>query len=309
LILFLIIDIIRLLLLPVHKKFKSKINRAQSWGVIIITGFFLVYVPTRILYDYYSVQVSHIEYKKNNLSEELNRFKIVLISDIQADRYTNKSRLTNYIDKVNALKPDLVLIAGDVITSTPNYIKTSADFLGRINSKHGVYSCVGDHDNWAYRDDTQRSLREIKQALAKKNVFMIDNAKKVIDINGAEIFVTFATNTYAEKISKTLLDTLAVQNIKNDFSIFLTHQPLSNLISTARQNNYDLFLAGHTHGGQISFIFPFITLSPTLLETKYVRSAFYFDDMLVYVTRGLGMSLSPVRYNSTPEITEIILKK
>ena len=72
--------------------------------------------------------------------------------------------------------------------------------------------------------------------------------------------------------------------------------------------NYDLFLAGHTHGGQITILFPFVNLTPTLLETKYVKGDFTFDDMNIVVTRGLGMSLAPVRYNSTPEVTLIVLK-
>jgi predicted MPP superfamily phosphohydrolase len=75
------------------------------------------------------------------------------------------------------------------------------------------------------------------------------------------------------------------------------------------KNNYDLFLAGHTHGGQITFLFPFINLSPTLFETKYVRGDFKFNNMLMIVNRGLGMSLVPLRYNSTPEVTVIVLTK
>jgi predicted MPP superfamily phosphohydrolase len=69
-----------------------------------------------------------------------------------------------------------------------------------------------------------------------------------------------------------------------------------------------LFLAGHTHGGQITMLFPFLHLSPTRFETKYQRGDFHFGSMLMIVTRGLGMSLAPIRYNSTPEVTLIILK-
>ena len=82
----------------------------------------------------------------------------------------------------------------------------------------------------------------------------------------------------------------------------------------ARKNNFDLYLAGHTHGGQISFVFPFVQLTPTLFETTYIQGDFWFDDpdkvgtgMLMIVTRGLGMSIAPLRYNSTPEITLIVL--
>ena len=80
-------------------------------------------------------------------------------------------------------------------------------------------------------------------------------------------------------------------------------------MNIASSNEYDMYLAGHTHGGQITIFLPFFNLSPTLIETKYVKGDFNFNNMFVYVTRGLGMSIAPLRYNSTPEITLITLSK
>jgi predicted MPP superfamily phosphohydrolase len=261
------------------------------------------------VYDYFTVAVRPVEYFKTNLHPSLEGFKIVLISDVQADRFTNRSRLARYIEKVNAAKPDLVLIAGDIITSTPNYINLGAEFLGKIKSKYGVYSCVGDHDNWAYRNDVQKSLREVKEALANVNVKMLDNEKLTLTIDSAKIGIAFITNTYVERIDPDILDSLT--NITNgyDLRIFLTHQPRPVLIEQAHKQKYDLFFAGHTHGGQLTFLFPFYNLSPTLFETKYVRGDFQFDDMLAIVNCGLGMSLVPLRFNSTPEVTVIQLSK
>jgi len=62
---------------------------------------------------------------------------------------------------VNKLNPDLVLIGGDLISGTPHYIETAAEYLGMIKSKYGVYSCRGDHDHWAFRPDVQRSINTI----------------------------------------------------------------------------------------------------------------------------------------------------
>ena len=227
---------------------------------------------------------------------------------MQADRYTDQSRLHHFIDDVNTTKPDLVLIGGDMITSTPEYIKESGEFVGKIKSKFGVYSCVGDHDNWAYRNDTKRSLREVMASLKKNGVEMIDDGKKNIVVGNDTICITFITNTYVETVSKSTLDSLTQNSNNCALKIFLTHQPRQFLVDRAIQKNYDLFLAGHTHGGQITLLFPFLQLSPTRLETKYQRGDFHFGNMLMIVTRGLGMSLAPIRYNSTPEVTLIILK-
>lgn len=306
-IVFLLVDLLKIILYPVYKKYKSRILSIQAKLFFIVIVFFMIYVPARVMYDNHSIDTREVEFVKENLPDDLEGFRITLIADVQADRYTNERRLSNYIDAVNSTNPDLVLIAGDVITSTPNYIETVAKFIGKINSKYGVYSCVGDHDNWAYRRDTRRSIREISEALTKYNVEMVDNDVRNLDVNSARIGITFITNTYVETISNELLTKISNENHK-DFKIFLTHQPQKFLINSARKNSYDLFLAGHTHGGQITFLFPFIRLSPTLIETKYVKGDFYFDNMLAIINGGLGMSLAPVRYNSTPEVVLITLK-
>lgn len=301
---FLIIDFLKLLLLPYYRKHRDNFLRVQSIVTLVLVGFFMVYIPIRVIYDYNTVTVRTVELTKEGLPDILNKFKIVFISDIQADHYTDKGRIDNFINKVNALNPDLVLIAGDLITTGPDYIELSAKEVGRLKAKYGVYSCVGDHDNWAYRNDYKRSIKEIKNALQLNNVTMIDNGKKIITVDNAKVGITFVTNTYVGKVQDEMLDSLS-SNCTGDLKIFLTHQPRKNLIKAAQKNHFDLYLCGHTHGGQLSLVFPFIQLTPTMIETKYIHGDFWIGDMLMIVTSGLGMSLAPLRYNSTPEITLI----
>jgi uncharacterized protein len=307
-VLFFFVDLLKLILYPIYKKHKEKLYRLQVKIFLALTLFFAVYVPARIIYDYNTVDLRSVNYLKKNLPKELEGFKIAFISDVQADRYTDEQRLEKFIDKINESRPDLVLIAGDVITSTPDYIETAAKNIGMIKSKYGIYSCVGDHDNWAYRQDYVRSLREIKKSLHDYNIEMPDNELRFIEIDSSRIGITFITNTYVSDISETTLRNLAISN-KAGFKIFLTHQPQEFLINSAAKNDYDLFLAGHTHGGQITLVFPFLQLTPTLFETNYIKGDFYFNNMLAVVCGGLGMSLAPVRYNSTPEIVIITLRE
>jgi len=304
---FIIVDLVKLISYPVIKKHKTVFVKWQSVFILLLIGFFMVYIPARVIYDYNEVSVREVEFKKETLPQSINNFKIAFISDIQADHYTDEARVENFINIINSLNPDLVLIAGDLITTGPDHIDISAKQVGRLKAKYGVYSCIGDHDNWAYRNNSPKSINKITDALLKNNVEMIDNGKRYINIDGSSIGITFVTNTYVETVQPEILDTLSSNN-GGDLKIFLTHQPRPYLIEAARQNNFDLYLAGHTHGGQISFLFPFIQLTPTLFETTYIQGNFWFGNMLMIVTRGLGMSLAPLRYNSTPEITFITLQ-
>ena len=305
---FIPMDLIKFLTSLFIKEGKEKLVRVHSALVFVIAGFFILYIPIRVIYDYNTVDVREIEYETKNLPASLENFRIGFISDIQADHYTDKPRLEKFISTVNSLNPDLVLIAGDLITTGPDYIILSGQEVGKIKSKYGVYSCVGDHDNWAYRDNYAKSVEEVESSLYANNVLMVDNGIKLIKVDSAEINVTFITNTYVQTVPTYILDSL-VSNSNGDFKIFLAHQPRQFLIDAAKKYDYNLYLAGHTHGGQITFIFPFIQLTPTMFETKYTKGDFWFGNMLMVVTRGLGMSLAPIRYNSTPEVTLIVLKK
>ncbi len=307
--LYLIIEIIKLILLPLYRKYREGSKNIEAKVVLVIVAFFIIYVPARVMVDYYMVSTRIVEYKDKDLPAGLNNFRITFISDIQADAYTDASRLGRYMRRVNETDPDLVLIGGDMITSTPDYIDEAAEFVGKIKSKYGVYSCVGDHDNWAYRNDYLRSLREVKEAMDKYNVEMYNNRNVDLKIKNSTIGITFLTSTYVEHLRAEQLDSLVNALNHPDLKIMLIHQPNALAVQKAADSGYNLFLAGHTHGGQITFLFPFINLTPTLLETRFVRGDFHFGNMLMIVTRGLGMSLVPMRYNSTPEITVIILRK
>ena len=301
-------DIVRLLTRLLFKRSRKSIEKYFAVFFLFIVGISAVYVLYRVPYDFNMVETRQIVFQKDGLPEILQNFKIAHVSDIQADHFTSGKRIDNYLDLINEADPDLILIAGDIITSTPKYIGYAGKKLNRLDADYGVFSCIGDHDNWAYRHDYPRSVKEITDSLAVNGVTMKDNDNLIISVDSAKIGLTFITHTYSNRIDQEDLELLVNGTDTLDLKILLTHQPRQFLIDEAIKNKYDLFLAGHTHGGQVSFLFPFITLTPTLIETFYVKGDFYFDQMLMVVNRGLGMSIAPLRYNSTPEITIIILK-
>ena len=305
--LFIIFEIIKLLLRLIIKdrELIRKTDAIVISGIVLLT---LIYVPVRIIYDYNKINFREYTINIKSSNKDLQDFRLVFISDMQADRYTDGKRLQKYIDIVNNAKPDLVLAGGDFITSGPDFIDTAAEYAGEIHSAMGVYSCIGDHDHWAYREDNKRSLREISSALASHNINIIDNANVMFNYKSASILVTFVTNSYVSTINGDSLRNLISSRDSADLNIFTTHQPRGESLSTASEAGYDLFLAGHTHGGQLTFLFPFVYLSPTLFETKFVHGIFRIKDMDLIVSSGLGMSLAPFRYNSTPEVILIRFK-
>ena len=301
------IDIIRLMIYPFVKKHLAKLRKINARIVLTISLLALIYVPGRILYDMYTVEQRNTEYSVTGLHPDLAGLKIGLISDIQADWYNGVERVTKYINKLNEFNPDLVFITGDMITHDKEYIPLVAESVGKIKSKYGVFACVGDHDNWAY-DNIYKSRSEVVKSLKSVNIDMLDNKNIVIRINGAKIGITALTDVYSERIRPSVLDSLTSTLRDVDLKILLTHQPNDRLLEKAQEYNYNLMFSGHTHGGQVTILFPFINITPTLIETNYVKGDFHFGVLMMIVNRGLGMSIAPVRYNSTPEVTLLLIE-
>jgi predicted MPP superfamily phosphohydrolase len=308
-IIFIFWDALKWLSHIINVRWRGLMLKYESRFYFTVILVFMIYVPARAFYDYVHISVRTIELKSGTIPEALNNFTITFIADVQADRYNNTWRLSKFMNLVNKTNPDLVLVGGDVITFGNRYINLSAKSMALIKSKLGVYACIGDHDNWAYHEDVDRSIKEVTQALAAKNIKMLNDSLVIFNVGNAKLAVAFITNTYVEVVDKKTLSTTLDKGEDADFRILLAHQPRNYILSQAIAKNYNLYLCGHTHGGQLTFFFPFINLSPTLVETKYVKGDYRFGNLLFVISKGLGMSLAPLRYNSTPEIIVIKLIK
>jgi len=302
------IDLFFFALKKLNLKISNRLNFYISRYFFLLVIFFTGYIPLRTYYEFKNVVVEKRTYHLNSHNPELNNFRIAFISDIQADRFTDAKRVTNYISKINELNPDIVLAGGDFLTGDSDYIPIIASLVKNIKSNYGVYSCIGDHDFFAFKRNYWRSIAEVKTALEKSNVKMIDDGNLILMINESKIKITFLTNTYVKSYNEKILDSLAQANQDAKLKILVTHQPDEKIALKANEYGYNLYLTGHTHGGQVNFLFPFLNITPVRLETKFISGDYWFGNLLMIVNRGLGMSTMPIRYHSIPEISLIEIK-
>lgn len=299
------IDFIYLLLNRIKIKVPEKLSPYLSKYFLVLLVFFICYIPLRAYYEHKKVVVEKRTYQLNTVNSSLEDFRIVFISDIQADRFTNPNRVKKYISKINEVKPDLVLAGGDFVTGDSNYIPIISSLVQDIRSNYGVYSCIGDHDFFAFKRNYWRSINEVKNALEKSNVKMIDDGNLILIINESKLKITFLSNTYVKSYNEMVFDSLASTSVDAELKILVTHQPDEKIALKAKEYGYNIYLSGHTHGGQVNFLFPFLKLTPVMFETNFISGDYWFDEMLMIVNRGLGMSTIPFRYHSIPEVTLI----
>jgi len=300
-IIFLVIDITRLILFPLYRRHRQRWLRIESWAVIAIISIGAMYVVAKFYNDTFTSRTREIELEIAGLPHQLDGLRIVHIADLQADPRTRDGKLDRYIERVNSLRPDLVLFAGDLVTSGLDYIETGAQAIGRMQAAHGKYACLGDHDFFSNR-------QKVKESLEKNGVTVLDNIAAVVPVDSSFLSITGITNVYPSRPAPSVLATIEQQRLRGPVNIFLVHQPGSNIAHYAAENGYDLFLGGHTHGGQIVFPLPGFLLAAAAFETDYVTGFYKVGSMLVSINNGLGMTLAPVRYNAPAEVTLIRLK-
>jgi predicted MPP superfamily phosphohydrolase len=137
----------------------------------------------------------------------------------------------------------------------------------------------------------------------------VEDSTVFLTVRSTPVALTVVTYTYSQRPTRDRL-LQASRGTDGAFEIFLVHQPAAALIDFARAKGYNLFLAGHTHGGGIAFGIPGLFLvAPATFESRFVSGFHKVGDMLVSVTNGLGFTLAPIRYHAPAEITVLQLKK
>lgn len=294
-------DLVKLVLFPIYRRKKTGWQTVEAWVIIIAVGLTSLYVSARVYSDTFLLQTRRTELRVANLPPGLNGFRIVHIADLQVDSRTNTSKLGPYIDAVNQLKPDLILFSGDSVTSGTSFVEHAAEVMGKLTARFGAYACLGDHDYFSDR-------RLVVDQLEAKGIVVLENKTTTVPVGDGSVVITGVTNVYRNHVSEETVNRLARERPPASLSILLTHQPSTWLVRLAADREFDMFLGGHTHGGQIVFPLPGFLLTGSSFETDYVTGFHRVGSMLVSINNGLGLTLAPIRYHAPAEVTLIVLR-
>jgi hypothetical protein len=273
----------------------------RVYVIITLVVVTTLYSLVTIVRDTWSIQVVERTVDVPEEFKSLSGLRIAQISDVQGDGRTTFKDLRNYVNKVNLLRPDLVLFAGDLVTSGTRYIDSTARILSELRAPLGVVAAVGDHDVFSNKD-------KVVAALQREGIRILEDTTVFLEEKGTTIALTVVTYTYPRHPTLKALGELLLST-RAAYKILLVHQPAENVVAVAWGKGYDLFLAGHTHGGGLAFGIPGIFLfAPANLESRFVSGLYRQGKMTVSVTNGIGLTLAPIRFNAPAQITLLTLK-
>ncbi len=232
-----------------------------------------------------------------NLPTSFNGFSIAQLTDIHFGTLVSAAFVEDVVATTNQLKTDLIVCTGDYVheRNTAKEIDTVWPILAKLQARYGVYSVLGNHDHWA---DTERSLYWLDrtgQDLRHKCI-PIQKGNERIVLGGAGDLWEDSLN----------IDRAFSNSSENDCRILLSHNPDS--VDQEFNSKVSLVLSGHTHGGQVRVPFYGATVLP-VQNKKYSSGIIDTPKTKLFISRGIGWAIIPVRFNCFPEIAVIELYK
>jgi predicted MPP superfamily phosphohydrolase len=270
----------------VPKRFLSSraiiIHLLAILGVVcLLYGFFI---------EPYWVEVKKVEIPTNKLHQTTVR--IVQISDTHCTiRPLNEKKM---VEIINRLKPDIIVFTGDSANNSRG-LKRFKETMGKLDAPLGKFAVRGNIDDYFW----------LRTDIFSGTGFVdLDGNSIEIDKNGEKIWITGVSCEKGGKAGGLL------KKVPDDcFSVFLYHYP--DLVEDLNGMHVDLYLAGHTHGGQIALPFYGAIITLSKFGKKYESGEYKVGNTILYVNRGLGLAAGPnpkMRFFARPEITVFDLK-
>ncbi len=280
-------------------KKKKFIFLAAVAAVLVALVIWIVWGNTALELNTYTVSSS-------KLPQHFDGYRIAHISDLHnAELGEGNEKL---LAMLREAEPDMIAITGDLIDSRNTDIEIALQFIREAVKIAPCYYVTGNHEARIDR------YGELKAGMEAAGVTVLEDARAEISIEGQKITL-IGVNDPSYQTDYLFGDAETVMNAKlkelhtedDGFTVLLSHRP--ELFGTYAEHDVDLVLSGHAHGGQ--FRLPFVggLVAPNQgLFPQYDAGLYTEDNTHMLVSRGIGNSIFPFRFNNRPEVILIELQ-
>ena len=269
-------------------------------SILILTGLIIW-----TLWGNTALEVNEYQITSDKIPEAFSGFRIAQVSDLHNAEFGEGN--CKLIGLLSQTDPDMIVLTGDLIDSRQTDNEIALEFAEQAMQISPVYFISGNHEARV------REYDDLKMGLVDAGVVVLENQQVQITKEGEHITLigvddpSFRTDYLfgdAESVIKQA--TADLQNETDSFTILLSHRP--ELFDTYVDSGVDLVFSGHAHGGQ--FRIPLVggLVAPNQgFFPKYDAGQFNRENTTMIVSRGVGNSIIPVRFNNRPEIIVVSL--
>jgi uncharacterized protein len=274
---------------------KPTMRRILLLILVLIMGVFVYF-----FWGNNHIKITEFDYANSKIPVAFDGFTIAQISDLHNKLFGKNQKYI--LAKLKSVAPNIIVITGDVIDRRHYNLDAAAAFVVGASKIAQVYYVTGNHESWLDSFDIA------KTQLIESGAIFMDDTEATITVENSSIKILgvsdpdFLTTSYDQGNDLTKMTRqLAKWSEDECFKLLLTHRP--ELFDLYTENNMDLVFAGHTHGGQIRIPFVGGVVAPDQgWFPKYTSGRYIQDDSTMFVSRGLGNSIIPVRISNRPEI-------
>lgn len=257
-----------------------------------------------LLYGRLDVEVVRRRIRLARLPEAFEGFQIAQLSDVHIGPFTTADYIRRCVATTNALQPDLIALTGDYISWDQEAEGEVAHALGGLHAPHGVFACLGNHEEEGHTEETITGL------FAAAGIRVLRQERASIQLRGETLGLAGIDCPRGSTVAlyrRDLLRRLEGLAMPATANILLSHYP--DVFDRAAETGFDLMLAGHTHGGQLSLDFISRGLNLSRYLYRYNSGWYEKHGAQLYVNRGIGTTGVPIRLGARPEITLLELAR
>lgn len=243
--------------------------------------------------------VSQQRFKLRDLAPSLCGLKVVQLSDIHHGPWTSVEWIRGWVERVNELSPDLILMTGDYVRRSSAYIEPVMRELARLKPSIGTVAVLGNHDWYEDVSKTRRELSKIGVPLIDNGRIFLTLERRLTGVSDHGLCIAGVGDLWEDRVDVEA----ALGGVPDDLPrLLLSHNPDVAEDPRLKAHRIDLMLCGHTHGGQVRLPLIGSPMIPSRYGQKYAQGLVQGPVCPVFICRGIGMTILPVRLGVPPEI-------
>lgn len=270
-------------------------------GTVLIAGLgWVIWGNIALMIQEYTVT-------SDRIPEPFSGFRIAQVSDLHNDVFGQDN--CDLLQKLSESEPDIIVLTGDLIDSRHTNPAVAADFARQAIKIAPVYYVSGNHESRMVE-----TFEQLADELEQIGVCVLRDEAVTIEKNGAEIQLIGLDDIgfYVPDVPGVSREEMAldyIRSLRNPdlYSILLSHRP--ELMDVYAGGGCDLVFSGHSHGGQARLpVIGGLYAPGQGIFPEYDGGVYQQGNTCMVVSRGVGNSLMPVRFNNRPEIVVVELQ-
>lgn len=269
--------------------------------LIIVVAVLLVLFVAWVIWSNKALQLNTYVVSSNKVPERFNGFKIAQVSDLHNEEFGKENK--KLIKLLKNSEPDIIVITGDLIDSKNTKVEVALKFIEQAMQIAPCYYVTGNHESWT------KEYENLKKGLIELGVVVLEDEAVIIESLGDSLEIvgvmdpSFKAGNNGTEIEKSLQKIVDGDN----FTVLLSHRP--ELFSVYCDCDIELVLTGHAHGGQFRIPFMGGLVAPDQGYFPQFDSGRFTDrNTTMIVSRGIGNSIVPIRFNNRPEVILVVLE-